>query len=123
MQKVFFLSGVTYEWTQVTRSWALVLTTVRHTSAPASFSGSESVSGKVRSTRYRGILFLLSSNWDEDLPHPHLQRIPVSGRSHIGSVAYLGRCTCLFWRGNDAQGRGRADGLQARRHLQLGENG
>src|SRR6202158_2674053 len=60
MQKVRFLSSLTYECTQVTPSSLLLATTLMHAFAPVASIGMTSPSGKVRSTRYRGMRSLRS---------------------------------------------------------------
>src|SRR5215472_10855650 len=91
MQNVFLWSGVTYECTQVTNASALVVTTVWHTAPPASFSGMERVSGKVRSTRYRGIFFLLSSHRDEDHPRHTSKGYRPGAVATSGTFPMLGK--------------------------------
>src|SRR5690242_2372362 len=59
MQKVFLWSSLTYEWTHVTPSSALVPTTERHASDPLSVIGISSPSGNMRSTMKRAIDNLL----------------------------------------------------------------
>src|ERR1700674_1049776 len=56
MQKVFCLSWVTYECTQVTPSSEFLSTTVRQTAAPSAVMGISRPDGKVLSTRYLGML-------------------------------------------------------------------
>src|SRR5579871_3186143 len=83
MQYVLRLSALTYEWTQFTPTSALRSTTMRQTAAPSSVTGICSPSGKVRSTRYRGMKFpsvlfvLLSSSTSV-----HLRGIEMSIRHH-----------------------------------------
>src|SRR5882724_9341125 len=55
MQKVLRLSSVTYDWTQVTPSSPLFATTARQVFSPLASMGIDRPSGKVRSTRYRGM--------------------------------------------------------------------
>src|ERR1043165_8365083 len=61
MQNVICLSGVTYECSHVTPSAVLRSTTPRHAAAPASFIGMCRPSGKVRWTRYLGMLGTMSA--------------------------------------------------------------
>src|SRR5579859_4719207 len=66
MQKVRVLSSLTKELTQVTPLSALRSTTARQSSAPPLSIGMRRPSGKVRSTTYRGISFLLFA-WPPDM--------------------------------------------------------
>src|SRR5881409_4236025 len=102
MQKVFFLSSLTYECTHVTLSARLLPITVRHACAPISFTGMTRPSGKVRSTRYRGIwglLFELSvaaeaGNRDQQVQRA-AQLVQLAGGSlHLLiSIPGLSRCS------------------------------
>src|SRR4030095_11913741 len=60
MQKLLVRSGVKYECTQVTPSWAFSPTTFMHTCAPSAVCGSPRPCGKLRSTRSRGMEFSFS---------------------------------------------------------------
>src|ERR1039458_7149122 len=63
MQKVFCLSSLTYECTQVTPSSALPSTTDPHTETPSSEMGMSRPSGKILSTMYRAICLSLEERW------------------------------------------------------------
>src|ERR1700730_18615214 len=110
MQKVFFWSSVTYEWSQVTPSSPLRSTTCRHTAAPSALTGIWRPSVNVLSTRYLGMCV---PSFDE------FRDLAMGETLGLGEAAGIGRSPqigpgnhpcCGLDRGRDWAQDGDADG-------------
>src|SRR5579864_6600627 len=98
MQNVFLWSSLTYEWTHVTPSSALVPTTDRQACAPLSVIGISSPSGNTRSTMKRAIDNPPACYRGPQGPH-HCQARFRSARGHPwkGSRRCSIRVLISFW--------------------------